>query len=122
MQHFSRGKAVAMALLTSYAMMLSVMAQEAATSPDGMVDIDAIEKQMEDLEKQKRELLNNKAAALAAREKQLEEERKAFEEKKAKEEEARRKREETEKKLRDAGVPAEMMASSGSGAASTAPT
>ena len=105
----SKGKAVVAALMTSWALMLSVMAQESASSPDGKVDLDSIEKQMEELEKQKRELLNNKAAAIAAREKQLEEERKAFEAQKVKEEELRKRREEDTKRLLDAGIPGEML-------------
>lgn len=108
-----KGKAVAAAVLASYALMLSAMAQEAGAG--NMVDLDSIEKQMEELDKQKRELLNNKAAAIAAREKQLEEERKAFEEQKAK----NKLREEQEQKLRNAGLPAEMLSQ---GSASSAPT
>ena len=117
MNCFSRGKAAAAAVLMSYALTLSAMAQDSTVAEP--VDLDAIEKQMEELEAQKRELLNNKAAAIAAREKKLEEERKAFEEQKAREEQERKVREEQASKIKAAmGAGAEGLSASGS----TAPT
>lgn|GEM_PF-4484596 len=117
MNCFSRGKAAAAAVLMSYAMMLSAVAQAQDGSAAEPVDFDAIEKQMEELEAKKRELLNNKAAAIAAREKKLEEERKAFEEQKAREEQERRAREEQASKIKAAmGAGAQAIEESGSAA------
>ena len=115
MNCFSRGKAAAAAVLMSYAMMLSAMAQDGSAAEP--VDFDAIEKQMEELEAKKRELLNNKAAAIAAREKKLEEERKAFEEQKAREEQERKAREEQASKIKAAmGAGAQAIEDGGSAA------